>query len=211
MVGAGPSGLLCALLLSKKGINVTLVEATEVLDQQPRATHYGPASFPALREAGVYTEIRKMGFIPHGVAWRKPDGSRLAGLDSSVMDDDNRTICLPLDKLGEILHDHLARQPTATILWSHEVTDVSQNQDTAWVTVGTKTGPQKLEADYVVGCDGAGSQVRRSLFGENRFPGMTWDKQIVATNVRIIPLNLLNLPFVPMSMNQLSDRDIGIL
>jgi 2-polyprenyl-6-methoxyphenol hydroxylase-like FAD-dependent oxidoreductase len=38
------------------------------------------------------------------------------------------------------------------------------------------------EADYVVGCDGD-SIVRRKLFGEMVFPGFTWDKQIVATNV----------------------------
>lgn len=39
------------------------------------------------------------------------------------------------------------------------------------------------EADYIVGCDGANSIVRRNLFGDMVFPGFTWDKQIVATSM----------------------------
>jgi 2-polyprenyl-6-methoxyphenol hydroxylase-like FAD-dependent oxidoreductase len=44
-------------------------------------------------------------------------------------------------------------------------------------------GTDVVEGDYVVGCDGANSTVRRKLFGEMVFPGFTWDEQIVATNV----------------------------
>lgn len=49
--------------------------------------------------------------------------------------------------------------------------------------VQTPAGEEKFSADYIVGCDGASSQIRRSLFGNLDFPGRTWDEQIVATNV----------------------------
>ncbi|GJC93534.1 FAD binding domain-containing protein [Colletotrichum higginsianum] len=52
VVGAGPSGLLLALLLSKHGIAVHILEAQDHLDQQPRAAHYGPAAMPELIRAG---------------------------------------------------------------------------------------------------------------------------------------------------------------
>lgn len=62
---------------------------------------------------------------------------------------------------------------------------IGQNSAMAWVdTVHTNTGEQSsLEADYIVGCDGANSVVRRSLFGDREFPGRTWNEQLVATNV----------------------------
>ncbi|WP_163068688.1 FAD-dependent oxidoreductase, partial [Acinetobacter baumannii] len=47
IVGAGPSGLLLALMLGKKGIPVRLLEAAASLDNRPRATHYSP---PAVYE-----------------------------------------------------------------------------------------------------------------------------------------------------------------
>jgi 2-polyprenyl-6-methoxyphenol hydroxylase-like FAD-dependent oxidoreductase len=40
----------------------------------------------------------------------------------------------------------------------------------------------RKDADYVVGCDGANSTVRRLLYGDS-YPGRTWEEQIVATNV----------------------------
>jgi 2-polyprenyl-6-methoxyphenol hydroxylase-like FAD-dependent oxidoreductase len=80
--------------------------------------------------------------------------------------------------------EHLARQPTAEIRWSHKVLPtIGQDEPSAWVMVQTPNGERKFSADYIVGCDGANSQIRRSLFGNGDFPGMTWDEQIVATNV----------------------------
>ena len=44
VVGAGPAGLLLALLLARAGITVAVVEANEKLDDRPRALLYGPAA-----------------------------------------------------------------------------------------------------------------------------------------------------------------------
>ena len=59
----------------------------------------------------------------------------------------------------------------------------------AWVECKTAKGEEtRFEGDYVYGCDGANSNVRRCLLGDLNFPGKTRDEQIVATNV--IPLCL---------------------
>jgi 2-polyprenyl-6-methoxyphenol hydroxylase-like FAD-dependent oxidoreductase len=173
-----------SLLLAKKGISVQVVDAAEKLDAQPRATHYAPPAVHELIRAGVIDDVRAQGFIPRTVCWRKLDGTYLAGLDGSVLDrTPDRLTCLPLDKLGKILYDHLKGQLTSTIEWQHKVTSIGQDKDKAWVVVETPTGLKQLEADYIIGCDGANSQIRRSLFGDLTFPGKTWDEQIVATNV----------------------------
>lgn len=44
VVGAGPSGLLLALMLGQHGIRVDVVEALDGLDKRPRGVAYGPAA-----------------------------------------------------------------------------------------------------------------------------------------------------------------------
>ena len=184
IVGAGPSGLLLGLLLAKRGIPVHLLDLSNKLDEQPRATHYAAPAMYELRRAGVLEDLRAAGFMPDGVCWRKLDGTYLAGLNATVLGDDpDRMVCLPLNRLGKILYDHLQRQPSATVSWDHKVVAIGQDADKAWAKVETSEGSKTLEAPYIVGCDGANSQVRRSLFGDKLFPGKTWDERIVATNV----------------------------
>lgn len=44
VVGAGPSGILLALLLAQHGIQVDVLEALDDIDQRPRGAGYGPAA-----------------------------------------------------------------------------------------------------------------------------------------------------------------------
>lgn len=44
VVGAGPSGLLLALMLAQHGIRVDVVEALGELDKRPRGVGYGMAA-----------------------------------------------------------------------------------------------------------------------------------------------------------------------
>ncbi|KAM5360111.1 hypothetical protein ACJZ2D_013970 [Fusarium nematophilum] len=183
IAGAGPSGLTLALLLAKQGINITLVDMAPELDSAPRATHYSWPAVYELERAGVLEEVISKGFIvDNPVSWRRLDGTLLAQVDIESIPRDKRMVCLPLNHLTSILGEHLSKEPSATVLWNHKVVSVGQDTSQAWVDVETPSGKQVLKADYIVGCDGANSQVRRSLFGDADFPGRTWDEQIVATN-----------------------------
>lgn len=44
VVGAGPAGLLLALILAQNGLIVTVLEANDKVDDRPRALLYGPAA-----------------------------------------------------------------------------------------------------------------------------------------------------------------------
>ncbi|KAH7137037.1 putative monooxygenase [Dactylonectria estremocensis] len=183
IAGAGPSGLTLALLLAKQGIKTTVVDMAPHLNSAPRATHYSWPAVYELGRAGVLEEVIREGFInDRPVSWRKLDGTLLAQVDIESIPRDKRMVCLPLNHLTSILEEHLSKEPSATILWNHKVLGVGQDTSQAWADVETPTGIQVLKADYVVGCDGANSQIRRSLFGDGDFPGKTWDEQIVATN-----------------------------
>ncbi|KAJ5934294.1 hypothetical protein N7466_003841 [Penicillium verhagenii] len=184
IVGAGPSGLILGLLLAKQGIEVELLDAGSQIDDQPRAAHYASPAVYELGRAGVLEDIKARGFQPAGFAWRQFDGTFIAGMSHAVLPDDYPTkmVVLPLDQLGELLFEHIQRQPTAQVKWSHRVVRIGQDEGRAWVESETPTGPQRSEADYVIGCDGASSTVRRELFGPE-YPGETLNAQIIATNV----------------------------
>ena len=161
-----------------------LLEADHQLNKQPRATHYAAPAIRELRRAGVLEDVRAEGFMPQTLSWRKLDGTRLVAIDGNDLRSyPDRLTCLPLDKLGKIIYSHLRKQPAARIMWSTKVTSIGQDDSKAWVEAETVEGIKKFEASYVVGCDGASSRVRSSLFGERNFPGHSWDQQIVATNV----------------------------
>ncbi|KAI1334573.1 FAD binding domain-containing protein [Xylariaceae sp. FL0016] len=187
IVGAGPSGLLLALLLSKHGIAVEILEASHELDKQPRAAIYGSAAIPDLKRAGIMDEIRRRGFSPTSVSWRHwGDHKVITGMDAKILEDidgeDLRMACLVLDQLDELMLEEFLTKYDGQVRWKHRVTGTGQDDKQAWVDVETPEGNKRFSADYVVGCDGATSQVRKSLFGED-FPGFTWERQIVATNV----------------------------
>ncbi|KAI1843762.1 hypothetical protein JX265_001056 [Neoarthrinium moseri] len=183
VVGAGPSGLLMALLLGKSGIPVTLLDMSPELDKSPRATHYGSPAMYEFNRAGVGDEIRARGFQPNGVAWRKMDGTPIASIHNTVLGEDPlRMTVLPLSDLGRLLREHIGKHKNVEVLFGHKVVGLGQDDGQAWVEVETSEGPKTMRADYIVGCDGANSQIRRSLFGDAEFPGRTWDQQIVATN-----------------------------
>lgn len=184
VVGAGPSGLLLGLMLAKRHINVRIIEAKTELDDSPRAMVYAAPAAYELRRAGVLEDVQRAGYLASKFCWRKLDGTYLGSFDNSLMENDpDRMVCLPLSQLCRLLYEHALQQPTLCLSFGHKVVQTGQDRDKAWVDVESSEGSTRLEASHVVGCDGASSIIRRQLFGDWAFPGMTWEKQLVAANV----------------------------
>ena len=119
----------------------------------------------------------------------------ITGFDGGVLKDvdgeDYRTSCLVLQDLDQLMLDLFLEKYNGEIKWKHRVLDIGQDEGNAWADVETPEGKIRIEGDYIIGCDGANSQVRKSLFGEE-YPGFTWDAQIIATNASR-PLSILGV------------------
>lgn len=183
-MGAGPSGLLLSLLLAKEGIQIILLEKGEELNKDPRASHYASPAVYELDRAGVLGDVQQKGFSPKSFSWRTTEMEMIASLDFTVVPDDypHKMQVLPLHELGPLLYNRLQRLESAEVKFGHKVVQVGQDTQKAWVQVETSSGTDRIEADYVIGCDGASSRVRKELFG-NEFEGEELEAQIVATNV----------------------------
>lgn len=141
-----------------------------------------------LRRAGVLDKIRQRGLVPDSFTWRKLDGSvinQLKGLNRN--NDHGGFVILPVYDLACLFYEEIQQLPNVKVHWGHKVVTTGQDQTSAWVDC---ENGQTFRADFVVGCDGGRSTIRKSLFGRS-FPGETLDSIIVATNVCTV------LSFVP--------------
>lgn len=135
--------------------------------------------------------------MPKTICWRKHDGTRIAGLDRTLLhdgdDDGDGLTVLTVGELGQVMVEAL-EEKGRHVTWGEKVVALGgqeKGSERAWVEVergdqeaeGQSPQRKRYEADYVVGCDGGNSSVRRLLFGKSNFPGFTWEEQIVATNV----------------------------
>jgi 2-polyprenyl-6-methoxyphenol hydroxylase-like FAD-dependent oxidoreductase len=84
--------------------------------------------------------------------------------------------------VGAILLRHLAKFDNVEVLYDHEITGITSEDDSVTLTVSTAQGEKQFVADWLVGADGASSAVRRLL--DLAFEGMTWPDKFVSTNVR---------------------------
>lgn len=178
IVGAGPAGLTLALLLAKAGIQVRLLEQAAKPTEETRAVFYNVVSQHEFKRAGVYDDIVNHGFVTNRVAFRDLTGKRLFEMPGG-----GQIALLQKDLVALISKKFQEQEGAAEILWNHTVVDLGQEESKAWVDVETPSGKQRLEAQYIVGCDGGSSAVRRGLFGQDAMPGFTWDKQLVAADV----------------------------
>ena len=189
IVGAGPAGLLLAILLSQHGIPSTVLEAWDRLDERLRATQYGVPATKIFRRAGILDDIRAVSIDSFpGICWRKvSDHQRLAGIDLSVVKDHpDRMTILPLNDILQIMYRHCLEKGKGLIdiKFNHKVVDVGQDGGKAWAVVDVeKGGKMRFEADFVIGCDGGSSTVRKVLFGRS-WPGQTFDCRLLVQNVR---------------------------
>lgn len=118
------------------------------------------------------------------------DHQKLVTIDmSSVADHPDRMTVIPLGDLVTIMYRHCVERYAGLVevKFEHRAVGVAQDEErrVAWVDaeVGAEKRKERFEADYVIGCDGASSAVRKSLFG-HEWPGETFDQKIIVQNVK---------------------------
>ena len=120
------------------------------------------------------------------------DGEKLISIDMSVMEDEeDRMTVMQLGEIIQIMYRHCVERfsDLIDIRFNHKVIGTGQDEarGKAWIDVEIgkdeeERRNERLEADYVVGCDGSSSAVRKSLFGKE-WPGQTFDCRFIVQNI----------------------------
>ena len=162
VVGAGPVGLMLAWLLTRQGIAVQTFEASQKIADQLRASTFHPPTLDMLRVDGLTDVLHHHGRVTPTWQIRLHETHEQVTFDLGVLSGDTdhpyRLQCHQR-VLSQALASRLSAAGAPT-RFSSPVLSVGQNERYAWVQLASG---QRLEADYVIGADGAKSVVRAAI------------------------------------------------
>lgn len=157
VIGAGPTGMTVATLLAQYGIETLVLERWPDVYPQPRAVHLDDEVYRIVDRLGVAGEFAKVSRPALGlqlvdeqlnVMARFHRGPGRCGFPQANMFDQ--------PELETLLRDNASRYPQIDLRAGVEVTGVEPGRITL-------ADGAVIECDYILGCDGANSLVRRSI------------------------------------------------
>jgi 2-polyprenyl-6-methoxyphenol hydroxylase-like FAD-dependent oxidoreductase len=178
IVGGGPVGLTLAIELGQQGVACVLVDQRPAPGRLPKMERCNARTMENFRRLGIADEVRAAGFDtalpmdvfvcvesvtrPPLVHHRYPSVDELKARVRATHDGS-----VPLEPyqlisqytLEPLLRRVAERTPGVTVLFGHELTDFTQDED----GVTARVGQRVLRGAYLVGCDGGNSTVRNQL------------------------------------------------
>ncbi|HET9714584.1 MAG TPA: FAD-dependent monooxygenase [Pseudolabrys sp.] len=183
VVGGGPVGLTLALFLDWHGVESVLFNSEETTRWHPKGSTEGSRTMEHFRRLGIAGQIRKLGLPddhPTDVAYfTRFSGSELARLRMPSAREAMEVVArsAKIDQVPEPIHranqmhverflfEHAKSRPRITVRFGWHVEDFVQDAEGVSIrAIHRSSGETGLwRADYLVGCDGGRSAVRRSL------------------------------------------------
>jgi 2-polyprenyl-6-methoxyphenol hydroxylase-like FAD-dependent oxidoreductase len=176
VVGAGPTGLMLANQLGRRGVRVLIIDRSSGPAQQTRAMAVHARTLEIYSKLGVSDRAVALGKIGGGVnAWA--EGKHTARIPFNEMGKEVSpfpyVLMLGQDDNERILGAHLEQFGIA-VQWSTELVSLEQQPSRVVATLKKPDGSfAKVEAQYVAGCDGGRSAVRE--LNRIGFPGAPYE------------------------------------
>jgi 3-(3-hydroxy-phenyl)propionate hydroxylase len=183
IAGAGPTGLMCALALARRGVQVVVCEAEPSLTHDLRAGTFHPPTQEMMAPYGITGRMHEHGLQVRRWQIRSRRGGRVAEFDLGLLADEtpySYRLHLEQHRLTPIQLDILRQEPTAEVHFRHRVTGFEQSADAVLVRFESEGIPGKLEASWLIGADGGRSTIRKLLPVE--FEGFTWPEQFLVAS-----------------------------
>ncbi|HEX8174179.1 MAG TPA: FAD-dependent monooxygenase [Pyrinomonadaceae bacterium] len=186
IVGAGPTGLSLACQLVRYGIDFIIVEKNEGVTRFSKALGVQARTLEIYEQLGLAHLAVERGTIATKV--RMLAGGRVRGeMDISGVGQGQSPypyiLFLEQSKNEELLYEYLRRHQ-GKVFWNTELESFSQDGDGVTALVKRGDGQSStITAKYLVGCDGAGSFVRRSL--GLTFEGSTFERLFYVADARV--------------------------
>ena len=184
IVGAGPIGLALAIDLAQYGVPSVVLDDNNVVSVGSRAICWSKRSLEILDRLGVGQKC-----VDKGVIWKV---GRTLHREEEIWNFDLQPdpghkmpafVNLQQYYVEEYLVTRAAEFPDLIDLrWKNKVTALTQTDHVA-LTVGTPDGDYVLEADYLVACDGARSDIR-TMMGLD-FAGELFEERFLIADIEM--------------------------
>jgi len=174
IVGAGPTGLALAVQLIRHNIDFVVIDTKDTTTPFSRAIGVQARTLEIYDQIGIAGELVTRGWIADKV--RLVEGGEIRG-EVFLQDIGKGMSPFPFlliveqGKHEELLYDFIKKNGR-DIRWQTELESFSQDENGVTANVKTAGGTETIEAQFLVGCDGAHSQVRHALgltFGGGTF------------------------------------------
>lgn len=185
IVGGGPVGLTLALDLGLKGRNVVLVSRLDFVAGGSKAICFAKRTLDIWTRLGVGQKM-----VDKGVVWKAGkvfcgnETEPLYQFDLQPVKDQQNPAFINLQQYHaeDILIEALSALPNVDIRWGHEATAIDSYGEGAILDVFSLNSSYKIEAHWVVACDGGRSPIRDMLGLD--FEGRVFEDNFLIADVK---------------------------
>jgi 2-polyprenyl-6-methoxyphenol hydroxylase-like FAD-dependent oxidoreductase len=176
IVGAGIGGLTTALALKARGITAALIESARTIEPLGVGINLQPQAVEVLADLDLDDALAETALTPHRHLYTTRSGTEVWSEPRGLARGDRRPqYSLHRGELEMLLHDAVTdRLGHAAIATGKRAHDVTRMANTATVTVLDRVthSTERIEADIVIGADGARSAASRALHPQR--PMLHW-------------------------------------
>ena len=176
IVGAGPVGLTLAIDLATRGIESMILEKGDGTIEHPRTGLVAVRTMEFFRRWGMAQAIRNCGFPEdydlsiefctsmRGFGMERDEYPSMRDMPTPSWTPEKKQRC-PQQWLDPILKKELEKKALSNTRFNCNVDDFIQYKDEVRIQATDTLTDQRIEfsADYLIGCDGAGSTIRTLL------------------------------------------------
>ena len=181
IAGAGPVGVVAGLACAQYGYAVTLLEAEDRIDDNPRAATTHPSTLEMIARVGLIDQFIQEGLVARYFQfWDKPSRTKVVEFDHDNLRDETPypfVVQTEQHKLARIGIERLKSFADAEVRFATRVTGVTQDANGARITADGPEGSEVFHGDYVIGADGGRSMIRKAL--DIDFEGFTWPEHFL--------------------------------
>ena len=169
IVGAGPTGVTAATLLARYGVPSLVLDRWSAVYPQPRAVHLDDEVYRIVDRLGIASEFAAISRPALGLRLLDPKLNVLAEFRRDPAHTPHgypQANMFDQPEFEALLRANLANYPQVTLRGNVEVTDIAQiGSGRSKVTFTDRSDGREhsVEADYLLGCDGANSLVRSRI------------------------------------------------
>lgn len=183
IVGAGPTGLVLAIWLTKLGVPVRIIDKNDQPGQTSRALVVQSRTLEFYHQIGIADEVIASGIKMEYFVLRK-DGQQIKTVNLGNIGEGltpySFVLSFPQDDHEKLLLAHL-KKLGVVVERNTELVSFKQTKKMVTATLKVKGQEEKASFAYLCGCDGARSTTREQL-GIN-FPGGTYNQMFYVADV----------------------------